>query len=109
MPGYYARSTDYMDIVQNNRRGLWNVPYISTCYLLKGKLIHDETTKPSIGQFSTDPDMQFCQSLREKDIFMYVSNRVEFGHLVKSDDFDTSHLHNDMYEMISNRYDWEKR
>ena len=44
-PGFYARSTDYMDIVQNNRRGLWNVPYIASVYLIQGPLIHDENTR----------------------------------------------------------------
>ncbi len=43
--GFYARSTDYMDIVQNNRRGLWNVPFISGCYLIKGELIHSDKTR----------------------------------------------------------------
>ena len=33
--GYYARSLDYMEIVNNNRRGLWNVPFVSNCYLIQ--------------------------------------------------------------------------
>ena len=40
--GYYARSFDYMDIVRNDRRGLWNAPYISSCYLVAGSLIRDK-------------------------------------------------------------------
>jgi hypothetical protein len=44
---YYARSTDYMDIVQNRRQGLWNVPYISSAYLIRGSFIHDEATRPN--------------------------------------------------------------
>ena len=42
---YYARGTDYMDIVQNRRMGLWNVPYISSAYLIKGPFIHDKATR----------------------------------------------------------------
>jgi uncharacterized protein Usg len=43
--GFYARSTDYMEIVQSNRRGLWNVPYASSSYLIQGKLIQNEKTR----------------------------------------------------------------
>ena len=34
--GYYARSPDYMEIVQANRIGVWNVPFITGAYLIKG-------------------------------------------------------------------------
>ena len=43
--GYYARSADYMEIVNNDRRGLWNVPHISSCYLISGSVIHNEDTR----------------------------------------------------------------
>ena len=33
--GFYSRSLDYMEIVNSNRRGLWNVPYTSSCYLIQ--------------------------------------------------------------------------
>jgi hypothetical protein len=42
---YYARGADYMEIVQNRRKGLWNVPYISSAYLIKGTFIHDKATR----------------------------------------------------------------
>ena len=42
-------------------------------------------------------------------MFIYASNRVEFGHLIHADGFETSHLHNDLWAMATNRYDWEKR
>ena len=53
--------------------------------------------------------MAFCANLREKDVFFYVSNRVSFGHLIDSDDFDTSHVHNELWEISKNRWDWEQR
>ena len=37
--GFYARASDYMEIVQGNRIGLWNVPFISGAYLIKGKIV----------------------------------------------------------------------
>ena len=35
--------------------------------------------------------------------FMYVSNLDEYGHLLNADNFDTSHLNNDMYMIFDNR------
>ncbi|XP_059089134.1 multifunctional procollagen lysine hydroxylase and glycosyltransferase LH3-like isoform X4 [Tigriopus californicus] len=107
--GFYARSTDYMDIVQNSRRGLWNVPFISSCYLIQGALIENKYTRPTFINKLMDPDMAFCQSLREKDIFFYVSNRLDWGHLINSDDFETTHMHNELWEIANNQLDWETR
>ena len=98
-----------MDIVQSNRRGLWNVPFISLVYLIQGKMIKNEETRPDFVHRLLDADMAFCQNLREKDVHFYVSNRVDFGHLVNADDFDVSRLHPEMWEISNNQYDWEKR
>ena len=35
---------------------------------------------------------------------MYVDNQKFFGHLVNSDNFETTHKHNDLYAMVENRY-----
>ena len=43
--GYYARSSDYMEIVQYKRLGVWNVPYVALCYLVQGAVIHEEKTR----------------------------------------------------------------
>ena len=37
-------------------------------------------------------------------IFMYVSNMKYYGNLINYDDFDTSHLHNDFYQIFQNPY-----
>lgn len=107
--GYYARSADYMEIVNNNRRGLWNVPFVSSCYLIQGSLIHDPHTRPSYIHKMLDPDMALMANLRANDEFIFVSNRLNFGHLVNAEDFQTTHLHNELWEIERNRYDWELR
>lgn len=33
---YYARSEDYVELVQRKRVGVWNVPYISQAYVIRG-------------------------------------------------------------------------
>ena len=102
--GFYARSLDYMDIVRNDRRGLWNVPFISACYLVQGSLLYED----NLGLTYTsgeglDRDMALAASVRDLGLFMYVSNRVNFGHLVNNDKFPTAHLNNELWEMERNR------
>uniref|UniRef100_A0A6P7FY86 procollagen-lysine 5-dioxygenase n=1 Tax=Diabrotica virgifera virgifera TaxID=50390 RepID=A0A6P7FY86_DIAVI len=108
--GFYSRSNDYMDIVHNEKRGLWNVPFISNAYIINATLLrkHDRKvlnyTKPNL-----DADMTFCSNLRDLDVFMYVSNRLEFGHLINADTFDTTRTEPDMYQIFENERDWEDR
>ena len=35
--------------------------------------------------------------------------RVRFGHLIDADEFSTEHLHNELWEISRNRWDWEQR
>lgn len=107
--GFYARSMDYMEIIHNDRRGVWNVPYVSSCYLIKGILIRQPELKPSYAYNQLDADMAFCTNMREKDVFMYVTNRVDFGHLVNADNFDSSRINSEIYQILDNRWDWEQR
>lgn len=60
--GFYARSLDYMTIVKNEIRGLWNVPFISTCYLIKASVL----PKISYHFQDLDPDMAFCYHMRRQ-------------------------------------------
>ncbi|XP_069690681.1 procollagen-lysine,2-oxoglutarate 5-dioxygenase 1 isoform X2 [Periplaneta americana] len=107
--GFYARSMDYMEIIHNERRGVWNVPYVSGCYLVNASLIKQPETKPSYVHNQLDADMAFCYNMREKDVFMYVNNRVDFGHLINADNFDTSRINSEIYQIFDNRWDWEQR
>ena len=101
--GFYARSLDYMELVRNDRRGLWNVPYISSCYLISGPLIQNEKTRPSYSHPTLDPDMAFAKNFRDSKVFMYVSNRVNFGHMVNNENFPVTHLNNELWEIERNR------
>jgi hypothetical protein len=44
-----------------------------------------------------------------QDVFMHVTNRVDFGHLVNADTFDTSRINSEIYQIFDNRWDWEQR
>ncbi|XP_014472797.1 PREDICTED: procollagen-lysine,2-oxoglutarate 5-dioxygenase 3 [Dinoponera quadriceps] len=113
--GFYARSFDYMEIVRNQRRGLWNVPFVSNCYLINATILNDESTRPFYGDpdenpdADTDTEMTFAERNRRAGVFMYVSNRLDFGHLVNLDTYDVQLTHPDMYQIMDNKLDWEKR
>lgn len=103
--GFYARSTDYMSIVNNEIRGIFNVPYAAQCYLVKAKILN----KLSYTKAEVDADMALAEHLRSQEIFMYVSNLNDYGHLINPDNFDIKRTRPEFYELFSNQFDWEKR
>lgn len=104
--GFYARSDDYIDIVKGEKVGIWNVPYVSSVYLIKGHILKQHPL--SYTSSVLDPDMAFCESVRSEGVFMYVTNRDYFGRLLEIDSYSTDRLHNDMYEILNNQADWEE-
>ncbi|XP_051170331.1 procollagen-lysine,2-oxoglutarate 5-dioxygenase isoform X2 [Leptopilina boulardi] len=113
--GFYARSSDYMQIIHNERRGLWNVPFINSCYLINSTIISNKKTRPSYHHTlkhtkeELDPDMAFALNNRLNDVFMYISNRLDFGHLINPETFNILRTNPDMYQIIDNKIDWEMR
>lgn len=85
------------------------MPYLTHCYLINSTILKNPATKPSYSNGDADFDMAFAQSNREKNVFMYVSNRLDFGHLVNADDFNIKLTNPDMYEIFNNQQDWENR
>lgn len=53
-------------IFVNIFRGIWNVPYICSVYLMKGTILENKRTRPSYKEDNLDYDMAFSKSLREK-------------------------------------------
>ncbi|KAK6177441.1 hypothetical protein SNE40_015540 [Patella caerulea] len=105
--GFYARSEDYIDIAERRKIGVWVVPFISTVYLIHGyrlPALRNSNTSPNM-----DADMAFAQYIRNKGIFMYITNRQMFGHLVNSDNYDIEHVTDELFQIFDNPTDWEKR
>ncbi|EDW70891.1 procollagen-lysine,2-oxoglutarate 5-dioxygenase [Drosophila virilis] len=100
--GYYARSHDYVDIVKRDLIGMFNVPHVTTIYLIK----HSAFDAIKFEHNDFDPDMAMCESLRNAGIFMYVSNQRYHGHLINADNFNTTVVRPDFYTLFSNQYDW---
>ncbi|XP_068027492.1 procollagen-lysine,2-oxoglutarate 5-dioxygenase 1 [Anomalospiza imberbis] len=108
--GYYARSEDYVDIVQRRRVGLWNVPYISSVYMVKAKALRSELDQGDLFHSGKlDADMAFCHNIRNQGVFMYLTNQHQFGHILSLENYQTSHLHNDLWQIFSNPEDWREK
>ncbi|XP_070802471.1 procollagen-lysine,2-oxoglutarate 5-dioxygenase 2 [Pituophis catenifer annectens] len=128
--GYYARSEDYIDIIQGSRIGVWNVPYVANIYLIKGQTLRSEMKEINyFAREKLDSDMAMCRNAREmtiqrekdspsvetfhmlsppKGIFMYLTNRHEFGRLVSTANYNTSHYNNDLWQIFENPVDWKE-
>lgn len=77
--GYYARSNDYIELVKQQKRGLWNVPYVTGAILMDRTVIENyDIMKPN--KF-IDIDMQLCFNLRQYTLFMYMCNLKNYGHI----------------------------
>ncbi|XP_013108802.1 procollagen-lysine,2-oxoglutarate 5-dioxygenase [Stomoxys calcitrans] len=103
--GYYARSPDYVDIIKGDITGMWNVPYVSSIYLIKNSafkyLNYDH-------QYY-DPDMAMCDSLRNAGIHMFIINDRFYGHIVNAENFDITVARPDFYTLFTNKFDWVKK
>ncbi|KAM7356524.1 procollagen lysyl hydroxylase [Cochliomyia hominivorax] len=103
--GYYARSPDYVDIVKGDILGIWNVPYVSSIYLIRNTAFKHINYEHQY----YDPDMAMCDSFRQKGVHMYIINDRIYGHLVQADNFDITVARPDFYTLFSNKFDWIKK
>ncbi|KAH9376852.1 hypothetical protein HPB48_009760 [Haemaphysalis longicornis] len=83
--------------------GIWNVPFVNGAYLINGSLVRSPEKFPSFINGLLDPDMAFCKNMRDKGIFMYMTNMVRYGHLVNPETFDIRQKNPDFYEIYSNQ------
>lgn len=78
--GYYKRSFDYFDILNRDKKGCWNVPYITGVFLInKQTIINNYSIFNSLDNFNEDKDMILCEEFRNNGIFMYLINYEEYG------------------------------
>uniref|UniRef100_A0A1I8M2M7 procollagen-lysine 5-dioxygenase n=1 Tax=Musca domestica TaxID=7370 RepID=A0A1I8M2M7_MUSDO len=103
--GYYARSPDYVDIVRGDILGMWNVPYVSSIYLIKSTAFKHLNYDHQY----YDPDMAMCESLRNAGVHMYIINDRFYGHLVNAENFDITVTRPDFYTLFTNKFDWTRK
>jgi len=104
--GYYSRSPDYLEIVKNKRKGVWNSPFVSLIYLINKSVLDVIPANPYTSPM-VDMDIQFAHNLRNAGLFMYTTNLEHHGHLKEMDSYNTEHKHNDLYQLFDNKLDWE--
>ncbi|KAA0704961.1 Procollagen-lysine,2-oxoglutarate 5-dioxygenase 2 [Triplophysa tibetana] len=110
LDGYYARSEDYIDIVQGKRVGVWNIPFMAHVYLIKGQTLRNELKEKNVFVLEKlDPDLAMCRNARELGVFMYITNRHEFGRLISTANYNTSHYNNDLWQIFENPLDWREK
>ncbi|XP_063062897.1 procollagen-lysine,2-oxoglutarate 5-dioxygenase 2 isoform X1 [Engraulis encrasicolus] len=131
LDGYYARSEDYIDIVQGKRVGVWNIPFMAHIYLVKGTVLRTEMKERNYFVLEKlDPDMALCRNAREltrqrekdspspesfhmlrppKGIFMYITNRHEFGRLISTANYNITHRNSDLWQIFENPVDWKAK
>ena len=78
---FYARSNDYLDLVNSNKKGCWNVPYIGHCFLIKREIFNSDLINQNIDK-GDGIDMAICYNLRLKNIFMWMLNNEHYGYFV---------------------------
>lgn len=86
--GYYKRSFDYFDIIQGNKKGCWNVPYITGVILIKRNIILQyPNCFDNYNNYDNniDIDMVFCERMRNNGVFMYVINYQNYGYIEKKE------------------------
>ena len=109
--GYYKRSFDYFQILNREREGCWNVPYVTGIFLIKKK-VFDSIPHIFDGK-GTDLDMSFCENVRNAGIFMYLINYKEYGTICKNvevtlhsydecvDEWEQKYLHPEYYKNMT--------
>uniref|UniRef100_A0A8D0DWG2 procollagen-lysine 5-dioxygenase n=1 Tax=Salvator merianae TaxID=96440 RepID=A0A8D0DWG2_SALMN len=120
--GYYARSEDYVDIVQGKR----NVPYAPECLLCMHRCKQKRLKYSFCSHIvHIDPGMElnfncYCEFLYTvtnflflfggvyKGVFMYLTNRHEFGRLLSTANYNISHYNNDLWQIFENPVDWKE-
>ncbi|EJD75866.1 procollagen-lysine,2-oxoglutarate 5-dioxygenase [Loa loa] len=106
--GYYARSENYLDIIDHKEVGIWNVPFIGSILIIAKEKLTSLSRAYHYDE-KLDPDMSFCSFARDKGHFLYLDNSHHYGFLVVSENVESSKVHPEMYEIFNNKELWEKR
>lgn len=61
------------------------------------------------GGLHVDPDMAFAYSLRDNGIFLFVSNEINFGHLLGRETFNANLTNPELAELATNPFEWHRR
>lgn len=80
--GYYQRSSDYFDLLERNKVGLWNVPHVSGAILMDRSVISNFNLVNKQRKYGNDNDMNLCYYCRRETVFLYMINMHQYGYLI---------------------------
>ena len=105
--GNRAKSENHMNIVRREHKGLWSVPCISQAYLVNMNYVKIQEAKLNYTKsnnviYCTVDDTEFSGEWP-----FFLTNEIRHGHRVTPDRFETNHVHNELFQLMHNRYDWE--
>uniref|UniRef100_A0A8C7G476 Procollagen-lysine, 2-oxoglutarate 5-dioxygenase 2 n=1 Tax=Oncorhynchus kisutch TaxID=8019 RepID=A0A8C7G476_ONCKI len=114
LDGYYALSCPQPmgsgSSYKPSLLGVWNIPYMAHIYLIKGEVLRNQLKERNHFVLEKlDPDMALCRHARELGMFMYITNRHEFGRLISTANFNTSHYNSDLWQIFENPVDWKEK
>lgn len=78
--GYYARSNDYLKLINRELQGVWNGPYVGRCILIKRDIIENWNLNKNAYEY--DRDMILASNLRKNTLFMYMVNNDNYGDIL---------------------------
>ena len=103
----YKRSFDYITIVNQLRKGVWNVPHTFAVTLISKSVFglvqsamfngFEDVISSAWGSATT-----FSYSMRKAGLHLYMSNLKEYGHLIDSTDYPSNARHPDLYMVAQN-------
>ena len=109
----YKRSFDYVPIVEKTRKGIWSVPFTfgvtliskSVFTLVNAAMVQgfDEVIPSAWGSSTT-----FAHSMRKAGLHLYLSNLVEYGHLIDFSDYPVHARHPDLYMIDNNPIEFQE-
>ena len=110
--GWYKKSFDYLDIINYDKSGCWNVPHVS------GNLLIQKEYLPQIQEFYNNTSgngwysksMNFCYNCRKNNISMYVVNLEKYGYIIETkDEIPDDAIHRSLYKFETNPDEWAKK
>ena len=81
--GWYARSDDYIDILNRNNVNVWNVPFINSNILFHKNVFRKYYLLKREG--FNDIDMKICFNCRINNEAMYLLNKKQYGYIYDPD------------------------
>lgn len=110
--GWYSRSFNYLDIINNNNIGCWNIPYISTFYIIKSSILN-KINNYYISNYNTkkDEDVIFCENLRYNNNFIYITNEKYYGYIINENSIkENINIDNiTIYDYKNNKELWKNK